>query len=397
MMVECNECKRIFKSKMALEQHKRSCAKDNKRPRRRRRSRRVRNARVSGRGPDINPSRSRTAPGGRITVTGEDRLGLYSVPRTSATFLNIPIVTGASQRLSSISKAYQRIKWDQVVVTVTPQCPLTVAGGYVAGFIMDPDDGAVTAQELTSAQGSVTRKWFESCNIRMPPKTDLLYTSSSEELRFSSPGNFWIISEGNPSQDIYVVVTVSWRVTLSIPTVEHSTDYSFVMKGELVPLASNYNLQWKPENGSATSDCSQLVPTALASIKGNHFFRVPTFIIEYAEGTGDTGSVQAHFIVYNADDKKMYYSGGGHQIDNTPWQGDVNIQVAVPCGTTCKYVGQGNACQASQPDPKWSELRGCKQLLDLLLSRMSFNENNLSREPESLSSSQTNLDTFQII
>lgn len=396
-MVECNECKRFFKTKMALEQHKRSCAANNRKPRRRRRSRRVRNARVSGRGTDINPSRSGRAPGGRITVSGEDRLGLYPVSRTAATFLNIPIVTGASQRLSSISKAYQRIKWDQVLVTVTPQCPLTVAGGYVAGFIMDPDDGAVTAQELTSAQGSVTRKWFESANIRMPAKPDLLYTSSSEELRFSSPGNFWIISEGNPSQDIYVVVTVSWKVTLSIPTVEHSTDYSFVMKGELVPVASNYNLGWKPEGGTVTNDCSKLVPTSLVSTPGLHFFRVPTFLIEYSEGTGDTGTVQAHFIVYNADDKKMYYSGGGHQIDNTPWQGDVNIQVAVPCGTTCKYVGQGNACPASQPEPKWSELRGYKPLLDLLLSRMSCNENLLNKAPKSLSSSQTSLNTFQVI
>lgn len=392
-MVECNECKRVFSGAAALAQHRKD-KHPAARPRRRRRSRRVRNANLSGVGLDINPSRSGRAPGVGAVLSGEDRVGLFSVPAKYSTYRSIPVIPGVSERLSNLSKAYQRIKWLSVRVTVTPQCPLTVSGGYVAGFIMDPDDTAVTAQQLTSAQGSVTRKWFESSTVVMPPKPDLLYTSSSEELRFSSPGNFWIISEGNPSQDIVIVVTMSWRVRLETPTSEGMNDLSFTMSGKVVPLGANYNLQWAPLGGDAKTDCSGAVPPKLLSMPGYHYFRVPTFTIEYSEGTGDTGTVQAHFLVYFQKDKKFYYSNDGQSIGTTPWQSGVDIQTLVPNGTVCKYTGQGNEIKALAPASQPFELRALSSLLRSLLPSLTAESSPLKCSNISRSSSQESLKSW---
>lgn len=346
-MVSCSKCGRIFKSQQALAQHTRD-AKHTSKPGRRRIGGRVRAPRVPRNGFDINPSRSLPVPGGGVTITGEDRLGIYSVSKGTGTFTSVPIVPGASVRLASICKAYQRVKWLSVSVTVTPQAPMTVAGGYVAGFIMDPDDTAVTAEQLSAAQNSLTRKWFESCTVRMPPKPDLLYTSTSEEPRFSSPGSFWMISEGTPSQDIYVVMTLRWKVHLTTPTVEKDNNYSFSMPGRLIGKQANYNLQWVPESSTKPQDnVYDMMPANIRDQPGDHYFRVPTFNIEYDEGTGDTGTYQAHFIVYRASDKQIYWSDTGFKINTTPvWQSNVSVQTLVPCGTFCKYAGKGNVCQS---------------------------------------------------
>lgn len=349
-MVECKICNRSFKSKNSAIQHERDAhsKKRSSPPGRRRGVRRVRNARIPGSsGLDINPSRSGRVPGGVVTLSGEDRVGLYTVTKSGSTFLKLPISVGASPRLQTMARAFERIRWVSVSFIVTPQAPLTVAGGYVAGFIMDPDDGAATAAQLSASQGSATRKWFESSVLQMPQKPDLLYTSSSEELRFSSPGNFWIISEGNPSQDISVVVTMRWRVHLSIPTIESVNDGSFTSSGAVVPVPGNYYLGLK-KGASTTYDFSQFVPETLRSGSSNHFFRVPTFNIEYSEGSGDTGTIQAHFFVYNASDKRGYASSDGLNKIDTAWQSNVEIQTLIPCDTPFKYVGTGNACKAGQ-------------------------------------------------
>lgn len=350
-MVVCNLCKRTFKTRAALVQHERDRHKESIAPIRTRRRGRGRNGRLPVRGGrggiDVNPSRSSRAPGGSATFVGEDRLGLFTFEANKQGYFHLMLTPGISERLKNLAKAFERIRWLSAVVTVTPQAPLTVAGGYVAGFIMDPSDLSVTAAQLTASQGSMTRKFFESCSIVMPRKPDLLYTSTSGEERFSAPGSFWVVSEGNPSQNVTVVVTMRWRVNLTIPVAEHVSDNSFIMNGKVVPKTDNYNLQYVDPNGQGSDDCSKAVPTQLLSIPGYHFFRVPTFNIEYSEGTGDTGTSQAHFLVYRQEDKRFYASSDGTTVDQIKWQGGVDKQVLVPCGTLCKYVGQGNECKAA--------------------------------------------------
>lgn len=357
----CPNCGRKFKTPRALSQHEKmvhsTTAKTSNPPRRRRRA----GNRTSG--IDIAPSRVPPTRGGTIRVSGEDRLASFDLKAKTSVFSSIQISPGASSRLSSLSKAYQRIRWDSVRLIVTPQASAMTNGGYVCGFIMDPSDEAITAKDLTASQGSQTKKWYESAVVNMPRKTDLLYTSPGEDPRLNIPSTFWIIGEGPPSSDLTVIITFHWTVTLMTPTLEDVSSSSFILKGELRGKPDNYNLSYyTPGSTTATDNFSSQIPEHIKSSNSNQFFRVPTFIIEYKEGAGDTGTIQAHFIVYNPSDSKCYYSSDGKSIATTTWQGDVaNNQVCVPCGTYCKYVGQGNACQAvRQPlQPSPSNIRGC--------------------------------------
>lgn len=357
----CPHCGRKFKTPRSALQHEKmvhnSTQKTSGLSRRRRR------VGPGASGVDVAPSRIPATRGGAIRVSGEDRLAAFDIKSKSSVFTTVTISPGASSRLSSLARAYQRIKWDSVRIIVTPQASAMTNGGYVCGFIMDPSDQAVTAKDLTASQGSQTKKWYESAVVVMPRKMDLLYTSPGEDPRLNTPSSFWIIGEGAPSSDLTVIVTFHWTVTLSQPTLEDLSESSFVLRGELRGNPNNYNLSYFPPGSTEGFDnFSSQIPENLRRSTDNQFFRVPTFIIEYKEGTGDTGSIQAHFIVYDPDDKKVYYSSNGKTIAKTPWQGDVEAsQVCVPCGTYCKYTGQGNACQAVRQPPPPSLLngRGC--------------------------------------
>lgn len=329
------------------------------------------------RGLDLNPSRTTGVPGSVITVAGEDRLGIFDFPKDVVSFHHMEINPSQSVRLGNLAKAYQRIIWDTVQIIITPQVSVMTNGGYVAGFIMDPEDRAVTARQLSSAQNSQTRKFYESVTLTMPTKRDKLYTSGGVDPRLSVPAVFWLITEGTPSIKVPIVITIKWRVTLSEPTVEGAIDESFILNGSLIPKADNFNIQYKGNGGqAATDDCSSAFPISIQNRKDDSYFRVPTFLIEYKEGTGDTGTVQGHFIVYRPAEKRCYYSASGDKIDIVKWQGDVNIQVLVPCGTFMKYEGSGNVCSGvsvTSPPSESGASTDYSQLLDkysLLLRKM---------------------------
>lgn len=291
-------------------------------------------------------------------------MGSFSVTTTSAVFKNFEIASGASLRLAAISKAFQRIAWLDVECRVVPQASLAVSGGYVCGFIMDPLDESVNAAMLTATQGAITKKWYETAVVKMPRKTELLYTSPGTDPRLNIPAVFWIISEGLPSTNVDVIVTFNWRVSLSYPTVERESDLSVTLAYPIYPYQDNYNLRWKTKGSDGkdkfSDDFSSLMPAGVQipakSGSEYHFFRVPTFTIEYFEGTGDTGTMQAHFVVYRPTDKKMYWSSDGQNIGQTAWQGNVDAtQCLVPCNTLLRYDGTGNGCGGLKLKPPTSQ------------------------------------------
>lgn len=352
-MFKCKLCNKTFKSLISQQQHAANAkhlVKPPKAFRPQRRTSRGRRGRGRNGGVDVAPSRGRAAPASTIVLSGEDRIDSFTVTDKSALFYSVPITSGLSLRLSNVAKAFQRISWLSCTIRVIPQAPLTTKGGYVAGFVMDPSDLAVTADELTATQGSRTCKWYETCVSHMPAKKQLLYTSAGEDPRLSSPGTFWVVSEGNPAESIQVVVTISWRVKLSFPMVEGVSDSSFVLEGSFVPYAANYNVKFV-EKGKAYKDaldkCDVAFPEHLRD--KDAVYRVPTFLIEYEEGTGDTGSRQMHFIHYRSSDRRCYYSSTGTSIESDiVWQANVSTDTTlVPCGTFMKYVGSKN-CQSSQ-------------------------------------------------
>lgn len=357
-------------------------------------------------GVDVAPSSARAAPGGSIVVSGEDRLGTFSVTTTAAVFKNYAITAGASLRLASLTKAFQRIAWLDVECRVIPQASMAVSGGYVCGFVMDPLDESVNAAMLTATQGAITKKWYETAIVRMPRKTELLYTSPGTDPRLNIPSVFWIISEGLPSTAVDVVVTFNWRVSLHTPTVERESDLSVTLPYPVYPVKANYNLAWKDKEGKMREDFSSLVPSALlAPTKGvsdvYHFFRVPTFIIEYAEGTGDTGTMQSHFFVYWPKDKKGYWSSTGNEIGTTPWQGDVDAtQCLIPCQTLLRYDGTGNGCVGLSQQPPQSLSVECmastailESTVRKLVQRLSALEMEL--RPSKISSRRSSLESSE--
>lgn len=350
---KCNICPRSFKTKAALQQHKKdSHGTVTPGPSRGRNSstsfrRPYRGRGRGGRsgGLSLNPTTIPPTMGGTITVTGEDRVLDFKVTAYTGAVQTILIDSTMSPRLQTLTRAYQRIRFNSVMMNVTCQVSAMTNGGYVAGFVMDPDDARVKVEHLQSSQGSVVSKWYESKNVFMPKDNKLYYTSSGIEPRTRSPGRFWLMSDSTINVTAAVVITARWSVTLSHPTYEEDAeDYSFFLEGKFTAHKGNYDLYFTPVGGSASEDTSKAYPQAVQDLTSNAFFAVNSFNIEYSEGTGDTGTIQAHFLVYNPTDKRTYYSADGTKIITTQWQGDVEEQVAVPCGA---YLRHHKSCSGN--------------------------------------------------
>lgn len=377
-MFKCKVCPRSFKTAAALQQHVKDSHPTMAAPKTRNpsrggfRGRRQTSGayRKSGMRSSIGdpaPSRIPPASGDSIIVTGEDRVDNFEMKKDSTLFKEYLVSPGISPRLSQIAKAFQRIKWRSLTAYVTAQASAIISGGYVAGFIMDPEDKSVTVDHLASNRGAVTKKWYETAIIRMTPTSELYYTSPGVDPRLEAPGRFWVISDGKPQSDINVVITFRWTCELSKATVERDANFGFTLEGSIRAYKSNYNLQWKSKGATEyINDCSGAIPSTILGVPGKHFWRVPSFNIEYKEGTGDTGTIIAHFIVYDISDKKFYWSQDGVNIGTTVWQGDLDEQIAVPCGTIFRYAGQGNICRATLASHRQSALPDSSNSSDIV-------------------------------
>lgn len=341
----CNVCGRRFATRAAREQHARAShgsppVRPVPKPPARVAVRRNR-ARGTGIGTNmVAPSLSSPVAGSTITVSGTDRVLMFNVEKGSVVFKKVQIDPDVSSRLRALASAYQRIKYNSVKFVVTPQAAAIVSGGYVAGFIPDPDDDSISAADLSASQGSLTRKWYESAIVTMPRKPDLLYTSEGEEERLVSPGSFWMITEGPPSETTTVVVTIMWTVTLSVPSV-HTKSPIVITAADYYPVKGQNYMAFNPEgtNVDFSSLFLKYVPSGDAS--KSYVFRVPfSFNIEYKEGAGDTGTAQCHFVVYCVADKKLYYSSDGKTKSSYKWQSDLDVQLLIPKGTKLKAEGE---------------------------------------------------------
>lgn len=345
---KCNICNRLFANKQALAQHKKDAHANSNRKNGRNRVRNVGPIRgIRDGGFDLNPSRIPRVPNTKsLTISGEDKVALWTFTASTTTIKSVDISTDISPRLKLISRAFQRIKFDSIEIIFTPQTSFNTSGGYVAGIVMDPGDRLVTANTLSATAGSVTKKFTETARMRMIPKPDLLYVVEGEDVRLSVPCTFWAVSEANPSVNVDVVVTILWRVTLSAPSVDPASTY-VVANGSLKAKKNNYNLQYskKGDGSDLIDDCTAMMPDWTRLDNDRKFFRVPTFTIEYDQSTTDDGTVAQYYVVYDPTDHKMYYSNDGRTIDQTTQTSDSkHVSFAVPCGTRMKYVGTGLGC-----------------------------------------------------
>lgn len=380
----CSLDQRRFATKAALAQHKRvvhgSQAPQVVAPKRRGRGR--------GRGGiSLNPTALSPAQGNNIVVSGSDRVGEFVVAPNSSQPFSLMVDATLAPRLRSLAQAFQRIKFISLVFNVTAQVSAFTNGGYISGFVMDPDDARISKAILQASTGSVVRKWYESANVVIPKTNELFYTSTGVEPRTRSPGRFWVLVDQSPSTTANVVITAEWKVELSKPAFEDlSSDFSFFLTGgDFRAKKSNYNLQFHKDSGSTgVDDVSGCFPLAVRNSKLEYvFFGVNSFNIEYSEGTGDTGTIQCHFVVYKPSDKRLYCSSDGKNIVSTVWQGDVDEQVSVPDGAYLRHHDAdsgnlfGRACPPLNFPPSSSQsseavlsvLSSCLLRLETLLGK----------------------------
>nr|QIJ56912.1 hypothetical protein [Scaphoideus titanus sobemo-like virus 1] len=151
-------------------------------------------------------------------VSGVDRLLSVKELKDRASgsiVLDFLVVPSGFKRLARIASAFQKVQYLQLEFSVEPQINAVTAGGYVVGFVSDPDDQIVNLDQLTSTRGSVTTKWWQSARV-VPKLTNRTYfTSMGSELREFSPGRFVLMVDGQASQTGNLTVFCRWSVRLS--------------------------------------------------------------------------------------------------------------------------------------------------------------------------------------
>lgn len=178
-------------------------------------------------------------------VKGSDNLEIISTAAGMNYALGSEILSGgltahSSARLSSLSNAFQRIKWHSISFTIEGAYPTTSGGGYIACFVRDPDDVPPTdpveaVRWAMAQQHSADAKWYDSVRLNVGPTPDLLFTSKGAAPRLYSPGTLFVISKGGPAQVGALTVNFHWDVTLSEPTSDNGNkepDTTFVSNGD---------------------------------------------------------------------------------------------------------------------------------------------------------------------
>lgn len=156
-------------------------------------------------------------------MSGVDRVfhGTISADKRSGSVVCDLLVTpGLFKRLAVVARAYQKVRYLSLRFRIEPQVSTTTSGGYVAAFIRDPTDDVKDIDVLTSQQGSMTTKWWQSSVIPAQiPQRDF-FTSDSVEVREYSPGRLLMMVDGAATQAGSVTIFAEWSVRLSLAGLE---------------------------------------------------------------------------------------------------------------------------------------------------------------------------------
>lgn len=189
---------------------------------------------------------TRNSPSAVTTTSrqsGKDLLQVLSTSTTSSYPLGSAVMEGlitaeTSLRLSTLARAYQRIRWTALRFTIEASYSSLSGGGFIACFVQDPsdrppEDPQAALQWAMAQQYSVDSKWWDSTQLIVSRDPDLLWTSVTDDAeRLYSPGKFVVVSKGGPGQVGSLTVSFEWTVVLSEPTIENTE----------TPVAST----WKP-------------------------------------------------------------------------------------------------------------------------------------------------------
>lgn len=387
----CPVCNKAFATKASLKQHRGAAHQGNVQ-----RSRQAATI-ASRRAPVSLPTSVPSSGGSSVRLQGSELLLNFRVNSTIPAPVDVLVSASCVPRLAHLSAAFQRIQFHSVAMVVTPQGSAMVNGGYVAAFVADPTDHVTDPVRLQSQQGAVVKKWWESASVRLHTNTGAkFYTSlKDEDLRWYSPGKFQLLVNGVPSTEVDVNVSLSWDVTLSGPSLETETPAVkkvLIVEESLWGVKNNYALG---DKGGNMDRAASMVPGLPSKdrYEGRFYYRVPTYVIEYSEGTGDTGTRQHQFVCYDTKDGRLYFSDEpGSAPERTKWQSDLAPQIVVPKTTEMILVEAGNALPAPNKLQLFASKRSSGALCTLDSTELSTSSNiaeNSSNPSETLSEIQS--------
>lgn len=318
-------------------------------------SKRTRAGGGGGRGKSAKRTGRIPAPSSRLSRHGSgniehkamERVGTYEIEADAdpGIVLQLQFSPSVLSRLRLLSSGFQRITYNSLVFEVVAKSSTLNAGGYIAGFVPDPDDEGISLTRLAASAGADTYSWWQNADVDAVFKDNqrTFWTSAGGEKRLWSPGIFYIIADGNPTSKLSLTVNVHYWVHLSIPSLESERGVSnFSVITPLRVKSGDAILEAADGTGDQIEKMVHPVP------RPQTILRLPfPLTVEYKEGSGDTGTLPFRFLYVG-----QWSANGGSKlyIRNQPtnaewkesnvvvkWQADVeSVQQLLP-GDVLKF------------------------------------------------------------
>lgn len=203
----------------------------------------------------------------RSTHFGVDRVAHVedvSKYKSGQVVVEIPVTAGSFSRLSVLAEAYQQVRYVRLDFKVASYAAANVGGGYVAGFVKDPDDKPPRGENaklnwITAQPGSCTVRWPQQATVAATVSDRWFYTSQGTEVREFSPGSFYLLVDSKATAAAALTVWAHWRVSFRKATVEPATVKSLVAARDLFTQNGHAGLFYK-RDGKWLDDNDSMFP-----------------------------------------------------------------------------------------------------------------------------------------
>lgn len=201
----------------------------------------------------------------KLRQSGMDRLvHVDSIQKFAAgeTVADIRVEPNQLSRLSHFASIFQRIKYLKLRFEVRSQVSTSASGGYVAAFIRDSSENAISLNGLIAQAGSQTLNWWQSADVTIPSSPDLFYTTldwANGDWRMVSPGRFVVICDGKATVEGSLSINIHWSVELSEASLEEQE------QGPTHELVLEDHYTWYFPSNEQTLD------VALMDCRGRHY------------------------------------------------------------------------------------------------------------------------------
>lgn len=256
-------------------------------------------------------------------------------------------------RLRHFAAAYERIRYHKLTFEIDGKTPTTTAGGYVCCFFPDPMQTAADVVSIMACAGSKSANFWEDVIVDAPVAgMQEMYTHvGAVESRWLSPGRFTMAVDASPSTQAQMTATVSWDVTLRQSVLEKVGTAPPILraKTDLWSTAGTCSLS-RAQSETVGSQYKDMFWPDFKGHLDHWYIAERSSIIEYHEGTGDTGSSLVNYIWLDTmnDVVNCYNNRAETSASCKKWQSGITDRILWPYGTAF-YLWSTN--QPGPPDP----------------------------------------------